>query len=132
MATIGQIRLIGDHHASHHHGEHLTVTDNPAIVNPQVVHRNHAENLVARGEAEWVTRWPAPETPEQQAERHAREHREMLGKHYREHHALLKQQEATHRKTIAEVEDAANTVSQLARALKALKGAANGNPPATG
>jgi hypothetical protein len=49
------IRLIGEHHTSHSDGTVLTMADEAtARTDPNTVTLEHARNLVASGEAEWV------------------------------------------------------------------------------
>jgi len=49
------IRLIGEHHTSHSDGTVLTIADEAtARADPNTVTLEHARNLVASGEAEWV------------------------------------------------------------------------------
>lgn len=55
MSVIGRVRILGEHHASHHHGTVLVVTDNHADTHSGAIYRDHAEVLVERGEAEWVS-----------------------------------------------------------------------------
>jgi hypothetical protein len=56
------IRLIGEHHVSHHEGTVLTIADEGTVrTNPNTVTIQHARRLVAFGEAEWVGEPPANE-----------------------------------------------------------------------
>lgn len=57
------IRLIGQHHTSHHHGEVLQIADESVVRNNPtfVVTLARAHELVARGDAEWVGQAPRPE-----------------------------------------------------------------------
>jgi hypothetical protein len=58
------VRLLGSH-TLHRDREVLTVTSNDvlAATSPHFVARQHAFDLVARGEAEWVDGPPPPELP---------------------------------------------------------------------
>jgi len=57
---MAAIRLIGQHHTTHHEGSVLTIGDEAtARVNPHVVTMAHAYNLIATGEAEWIGEPPA-------------------------------------------------------------------------
>jgi diadenosine tetraphosphate (Ap4A) HIT family hydrolase len=50
------IRLIGQHHATHHEGEVLSIADErTARTNRNTVTQEHAHVLVERGDAEWVS-----------------------------------------------------------------------------
>jgi len=60
MSVIGRLRILGEHHASHHHGTVLAVTDNPAETHSGAVYRDQAEAMIAKGEAEWVDEEGAP------------------------------------------------------------------------
>jgi hypothetical protein len=56
------IRLIGEHHTTDRDGAVLTIADEAvARVNPNTVTLEHARNLVAWGQAEWVDE---PEEPQ--------------------------------------------------------------------
>lgn len=128
MSIIGHIRLVGDHHATHHHGAQLMVTDNAAASHPDMVHIDHAEQLVARGEAEWVSRsrGPRPETEEQQASRHALEHGALLAKHRKQHRDMVDRHRAEDTAMRNKAADAVATVSNIAAALRSLQGVVNG------
>lgn len=63
------IRLIGQHHTTHHEGSVLTIGDEAtARVNPHVVTVAHAYNLIAAGEAEWVGEPPPRDEAEHEHE----------------------------------------------------------------
>lgn len=128
MSIIGHIRLIGDHHASHHHGAHLYVTDT-AATNPDMVEVGNAEQLVARGEAEWISRsrGPRPETEEQQARRHNLEQQTLLTKHFYQHRDMINRHQAENAAMRRKAADDVAVVSSLAAALKTAQGVANGH-----
>jgi hypothetical protein len=57
--SLSAIRLIGEHHTSHSDRTMLTVADEAtARTDPNTVTLEHARNLVASGEAEWVGETP--------------------------------------------------------------------------
>jgi hypothetical protein len=56
------IRLIGEHHTSDRDGTVLTIADEAvARANPNTVTLEHARNLVAWGQAEWINEPEAPQ-----------------------------------------------------------------------
>jgi hypothetical protein len=55
----GKIRLIGDHHTYHSHGDELAVIANDQRADHDHITLAHAENLVKSGGAAWVEK-PGP------------------------------------------------------------------------
>lgn len=93
--------------ALHDVGSILGVTHNHhhAAGNNQLVHHDHAHELVKTGKAEWVGiapgAAPAPEAHQDLTNRHAEEHADMLSRHATEHRELKERHEAEHRAAIA-------------------------------
>jgi hypothetical protein len=106
MIIAHYIRILGHHHATHHHGTVLGVVDTDGLVaasNGYLVHRDHADELVKQGHAEWVhsTSSPTPPASESLHERHAEEHADMLSRHATEHREMRERHEAEHNEAIA-------------------------------
>ncbi len=99
------IRLIGDHHATHHSGTVLGVTEDETRVaaNRNLVHLAHARELVAKGGAEWVglAAAEAPGTRAEHIDRHRTEHAALLARHTKEHQELMKRHAEEHRQAFA-------------------------------
>lgn len=92
MSIEGYIRIVGQHHATHHQGAVIGVTRNAALSNPEVVHVDQAHVMVERGDAEWVRGGGAVQTPESNEQRKARQRDELLRltvQHNREHQGLM-------------------------------------------
>ncbi|MBO0865501.1 MAG: hypothetical protein J2P16_10570, partial [Mycobacterium sp.] len=82
MATVGYIRVTGQHHAMHQQGAVLAVTDNRQANNPELIYRDDAHQLVDRGDAEWIRGGEIPtETREERLDRHAGEREELADRH---------------------------------------------------
>ena len=96
MSLARTIRLLVRDHTLFNHGAILTVTDHEAMeaANAAVIHRRHAEAMVAKGEAEWV------ETQQQRADRHLTEHTDMLARHASEHREMRERHEAEFKQAI--------------------------------
>jgi hypothetical protein len=97
------IRLLGEAHPSHAQGAVLGVTESEALAaaSPHVVTWARARQLVAEKAAEWVGLGSAepPETPIEQADRHASEHADQLAKHARDHRELMERHDREYRLT---------------------------------
>jgi hypothetical protein len=74
------IRLIGQHHTSHHHGEVLHVAEEIAVINnpATLITLDRAREIVERGDAEWVD--PPENADQERMLTHHDEH--QLGDHH--------------------------------------------------
>jgi hypothetical protein len=90
MATVGYIRVTGQHHALHDQGAVLAVTDNRQANNPELIFRDDAHQLVDRGDAEWIRGSELPaETAEERADRHEDERAALAAQQAAEHGAVV-------------------------------------------
>ena len=113
MGTVGYIRIIGDHHATPHHGTVLAVTDSPTSASVEVVYYDRAAALVAKGEAEWigsgagaVPQGAVPEAAEVRSGRHEIEHDAMVRRHEAQHREMMERHAAEHDAAMVAAADA--------------------------
>jgi hypothetical protein len=92
-SAIGYVRVTGQNNPIHHQGAVLAVSDNPGVVNSEMISVNQARAMVQRREAQWVRDDEQAEISEPapaRAARHSSERETLDDKHDDERNRLLR------------------------------------------